>query len=149
MRPLGELESRIMRVVWQEGKPITIRHIVDELGSSPSLAHTTVITVAERLREKGWLTRHRMGRAYEYAASISAADYSAQLMSEVLDAAQDRPAALLRFAGHLDPLEAAALRGALDDSAGARQQAPTSAESRSAAGRRSKSKDGHTSRRKQ
>jgi len=59
MRSFGQLEGEIMRVVWQRDEPITIREIADALNESRHLAHTTIITVAERLREKGWLTRQR------------------------------------------------------------------------------------------
>lgn len=113
MRSFGQLENDVMRVVWERGEPITTREIADILNKSRDLAHTTILTVAERLREKGWLTRQRQGRSYYYSACITADDYSAQLMSQVLDAAPDRPAALLRFAGQLDAHEAAALREAL------------------------------------
>lgn len=113
MRSFGQLENDIMRVVWDRNEPITIREIADSLNTSRSLAHTTIITVAERLREKGWLTRQRQGRSFYYEASITSEDYSAQLMTQVLEAAHDRPAALLRFAGQLDAAETAALREAL------------------------------------
>ncbi len=115
MRSFGQLENDVMRVVWERGDPITTREIATVLNESRNLAHTTILTVAERLREKGWLTRQRRGRSYYYEACITAEDYSAQLMSQVLDAAYDRPAALLRFAGRLDADEATALREALRD----------------------------------
>lgn len=118
MRSFGELESDVMHVVWERGESVSIREIVASLNESRHLAHTTVITVAERLREKGWLTRDRRGRSYYYRASLTADEYSADLMSQVLDAAADRPAALLRFAGQLDAAEATALRRALAESAG-------------------------------
>ena len=116
MRPFGELEHDIMRVIWRRTEPTSVAEIVEALDRPRRLAHTTVITVAERLREKGWLTRQRQGRAYLYAASVTPAEYSANLMNQALDAAADRPAALLRFAGKLDPQEAAALRAALAES---------------------------------
>lgn len=117
MRSFGDLERDIMHVIWQSATPLTVRDITARLTRSRHLAHTTVITVAERLRDKGWLVRHRQGRSYLYQASITAEEYSADLMSQVLDAAGDRSAALLRFAGQLDAAEAAALREALTDRA--------------------------------
>lgn len=120
MRSFGELESDIMRVIWHRASPITVREIVSELnnGDARNLAHTTVITVAERLRDKGWLSRQRSGRSYRYEALITEEGYTARLMSEVLDVAEDRPAVLLRFAEQLDPVEAATLRAALAESSG-------------------------------
>ncbi|WP_335755242.1 BlaI/MecI/CopY family transcriptional regulator [Streptomyces niveus] len=113
MRAFGELEAEIMRVVWQRDRPVTIHALTDALNGSRTLAYTTVMTVTERLRDKGWLTREKHGRSYQYSAARSSDDYSAELMGQVLDAAADRAGALLRFAGRLDPREAAALREAL------------------------------------
>ncbi|MFE5602616.1 BlaI/MecI/CopY family transcriptional regulator [Streptomyces coelicoflavus] len=115
MRPFGELEADIMRVMWASGEPLNIHSIVEVLhreGRQP--AYTTVMTVTERLRTKGWLERVKQGRSFQYTALRSADDYSADLMDQALDSSADRESALLRFAGRLDPDEAAALRRALE-----------------------------------
>lgn len=44
---------------------------------------------------------------------MSADEYTAQLMSDMLDASGDRVASLERFAGRLDAADAAAMRDAL------------------------------------
>lgn len=125
VRPFGELEAAIMHVVWGYSAPISVRVIVDRLNEQREVAYTTVITVAERLREKGMLSRVRRGRAFLYEACLSADEYSAELMRQVLNTAESRSATLLRFAGQLSPQEAASLRAALADSPGhdARQKA--------------------------
>ena len=116
VRPFGELEAAIMRVVWEHAAPISVRTIVDRLNQERGVAYTTVITVAERLREKGMLTRVRRGRAFLYEACLSAEDFSADLMRQVLDSSESRSATLLRFAGQLSPEESASLRAALTQS---------------------------------
>ncbi|GAA1129960.1 BlaI/MecI/CopY family transcriptional regulator [Nocardioides aquiterrae] len=116
MRPFGDLEAAIMRVVWEHGEPISVRVIVDRLNEEREVAYTTVITVAERLREKGLLTRVRRGRAFLYQACLSADDYSAELMRQALNSAESRSATLLRFAGQLSIAEADSLRAALAES---------------------------------
>ena len=113
VRPFGELEAAIMRVVWEHDVPISVRTIVDRLNQERGVAYTTVITVAERLREKGMLTRVRRGRAFLYEAFMSAEDFSADLMRQVLDSSESRSATLLRFAGQLSSEESASLRAAL------------------------------------
>jgi predicted transcriptional regulator len=113
VRTLGELEGAIMRAVWHRSEPVTVREIQEAVNQQRDLAYTTVITVTERLRDKGLLARVRRGRSYVYEALLTADEYSAQLMTKVLDAADDRSGALLRFADQLDPGEAAALRAAL------------------------------------
>jgi predicted transcriptional regulator len=115
VRAFGELEAEIMRVVWRSPEPIAIQTILDALGEQRRLAYTTVMTVTERLREKGWLTRVRHGRAYRYSAARTADDYTAALMGQALDASNDRTGALMRFAGQLTADEAAALRAALNE----------------------------------
>ncbi|MFI1731014.1 BlaI/MecI/CopY family transcriptional regulator [Streptomyces acidicola] len=115
MRPFGELEADIMRVVWASEEPLNIQGITDVLnGEGRQLAYTTVMTVTERLRTKGWLERAKQSRSYRYSALRSAEDYAAGLMEQALDSSADRAGALLRFAGRLGAAEAAALREALD-----------------------------------
>ncbi|MFJ4687024.1 BlaI/MecI/CopY family transcriptional regulator [Streptomyces sp. NPDC091377] len=117
MRPFGELEADIMRVLWaaEAEEPLTIHTITDTLNAEGrNLAYTTVMTVTERLRTKGWLTREKVSRSFRYSAMRTADDYSAQLMTQALDSSADRTGALLRFAGQLDASEATALRQALD-----------------------------------
>ncbi|MET8830723.1 BlaI/MecI/CopY family transcriptional regulator [Streptomyces sp. NPDC004610] len=117
MRPFGELEADVMRVLWAaaDDGPVTIHTITDALNAEGrNLAYTTVMTVTERLRTKGWLTREKVSRSFRYSALRTADDYSAQLMTQALDSSADRTGALLRFAGRLDAAEAAALRRALD-----------------------------------
>ncbi|MGW2056276.1 BlaI/MecI/CopY family transcriptional regulator [Streptomyces sp. NPDC001840] len=115
IRPFGELESKIMRIVWRQEAPVTIHALTSALNGPRTPAYTTVMTVTERLREKGWLTRVKNGRSYQYSAARSADFYTAELMRQVLDASTDRERALRRFAARLDPREAAALRQALAD----------------------------------
>jgi predicted transcriptional regulator len=119
MRTFGELEERIMTVVWDRNTPVTVRVIVNDLAATRPAAYSTVITVVERLRAKGWLSRERDGRSYQYHATRSRHEYVADLMGAVLEESSDRSAALLSFAGQLDPNDAVSLRRALqslDDS---------------------------------
>ena len=119
MRTFGELEERIMTTVWGQDHAVTVREIVDRLSEVKPAAYTTVITVVERLRAKGWLRRERDGRSYMYSATRSEHEYVAHLMGEVLQESGDHSAALLSFAGQLEPSDAIALRRALagvDDS---------------------------------
>lgn len=78
------------------------------------LAYTTVMTVMNRLFEKGFLHRRRQGRAWSYRPTKSREAHVATAMTQVLGTAEDRTAALLHFLADLDPEEAAALRRLLD-----------------------------------
>lgn len=115
MRSFGELEAKIMGVVWAAQSPVTVQHVVDSLADAAhEVAYTTAITVIERLRSKGWLDRKRQGRSYLYVATRDEARYTAWLMGEALGASSDRSAALLSFTDTLSPAEVDALRAALD-----------------------------------
>lgn len=115
MRPFGDLEADIMRIVWAAPAPLSTNEILGALGKKRGLAYTTVMTVTDRLRVKGWLEREKEGRSYRYRPVRSSDDYTAELMRQALADAPDPTNALLRFAGGLDPSDAEALRAALDD----------------------------------
>ena len=64
VRSSGHLERDIMRAIWGSEQPVTGHEIADRLDKD--IAYTTVITVVDRLREKGLLSRFRQGRSYRY-----------------------------------------------------------------------------------
>jgi predicted transcriptional regulator len=106
---LGDLEARVMRAIWTRGQPVTVRDIVGDLERERPIAYTTVMTVMDNLRRKGWLSRHAVGRAYRYEPLTSGEEYSAGLMRQALAASGDRSAALMYFIGELSAEEADAL----------------------------------------
>ena len=71
MRPLGELEAEVMNVVWHNAWPVTVQNVTEALGERRPLAYTTVMTIVDRLRAKGWLTREKAGRAYRAGENLA------------------------------------------------------------------------------
>lgn len=67
-RIFGELEARVMEAVWELQEP-SVQGVCDYLG--PDHHYKTVMTVLNRLVEKGTLVRKRHSRAYVYAARQS------------------------------------------------------------------------------
>jgi predicted transcriptional regulator len=114
MARFGDLEAAIMDVVWAAGAPVRVREVSEQLNRDRPLAFNTVQTVMENLYRKGWLGRHKVGRAYWYEAERSRDDYAAGLLAEALSAAGDPAATLVRLVRELEPGEAARLRAALD-----------------------------------
>lgn len=110
---LGELERAIMDVLWDTASPLTVREVSEHL-TERDLAHTTVMTVLDRLAKKGFALRERDGRAWQYQAAASREAYVTELMLSALDQAGDRQAALARFARSVTDSEARALRSALE-----------------------------------
>jgi predicted transcriptional regulator len=114
MRQLGELEAVIMDRLWQWGRPAPVRDVLDDLRKDRPLAYTTVMTVMENLHRKGWLRRHRDGRAWRYEPASSRSGYTAALMSDALATSTDRRNALAHFVLQMSPHDAALLQQALD-----------------------------------
>ena len=112
-RSLGDLERRVMDVVWEDPvRAFTVREVVDVLGD---YAYTTVATVLDRLAHKGFVTRRPAGRTLRFVATETPNDYGAMRMREAMEAAADPDAALVRFAARISDAEAVALRRALDE----------------------------------
>ncbi len=109
MPALGDLEAQVMRRVWARGGAVTVRDILGDLQQQRPIAYTTVMTVMDNLRKKGWLSRRPDGRAYRYEPLVSGEEYSAGLMRQALEAGGDRPAVLMHFIGELSAEEADAL----------------------------------------
>lgn len=65
---LGEEEGLILKWV-AEHAPASVGEVARALGESRGLARTTVLTVMERLRGKGFLVREKAGGVFRYAPS--------------------------------------------------------------------------------
>jgi predicted transcriptional regulator len=72
------------------------------------------MTVMDNLHTKGVLARERDGKAYRYRPAISRAQFTADLVEEVLQTSEDRTAVLLGFVERLSSEEITRLRRALD-----------------------------------
>ena len=68
---LAPLELECMSALWPMGEG-TVRDIHRELSMSRKRAYTTVLTIMDRLAQKGIVTRHKVGRAYLYCPNLSA-----------------------------------------------------------------------------
>ncbi|EHR53072.1 putative transcriptional regulator [Saccharomonospora marina XMU15] len=113
MRGLGELEARVMDVLWSVTQPLRVRDVLQRLDTERPLAYTTVMTVLDNLHGKGYARRQRAGRAYEYTAAESREEVGARLLREVLEASGDTEQVLLHFARSATPEESDILRRAL------------------------------------
>lgn len=109
---LGELERAIMEVLWDSEQPLTVRQVSNGLVER-NLAHTTVMTVLDRLAKKGFARRERDGRAWRYRPAATRESYVAELMLTALEQTGDRDAALAMFAQSVSGAEASVLRDAL------------------------------------
>jgi predicted transcriptional regulator len=84
--PLGELQLEVLRFVSDHG-PLTVGEVVAQFGEPRGLARTTVLTVMERLREKGYLTRAKQAGVFRYGARVETAEVLRGLVREFVEKA--------------------------------------------------------------
>jgi predicted transcriptional regulator len=106
----GELENRVLDVVWSAPGPVTPRQVHDVLSTSRTLAYTTVMTILVRLCEKGLLEREPAGRAFAYRPRVSREQRAAARMNDALTSAGDPSLALTHFVDSLSPDQVDELR---------------------------------------
>lgn len=105
-RVLGDLEARIMEAVWRLEAP-TVNDIVAALEPAPH--YKTVLTVANRLVQKGLLTREPTAdRAFAYRATEEREAFLRRVSASVAsglvgDFGHDALAQFVRAAEEVDP----------------------------------------------
>ena len=84
---LGELESEIMEILWGHER-VPVRQVLEELNARriPPVAYTTVLTVMQRLAEKGMLDRRRVGNTDHYAARQSREEFVSESSGRIVRA---------------------------------------------------------------
>jgi len=68
---LAPLELECLSALWPMGEG-TVRDIHHQLLEVRPRAYTTVLTIMDRLAQKGIVTRRKVGRAFHYHANLSA-----------------------------------------------------------------------------
>ncbi|HMR47771.1 MAG TPA: BlaI/MecI/CopY family transcriptional regulator [Arachnia sp.] len=111
MTSRGELEQRVMEVLWQADVPQSVADVHAELNLERELAYTTVMTVLDRLAKKHRVTRTMSGRAWQYVPSTTRPTYVASRMYAGLSelTAEDRAEALRQLVAVLSPEDKAIL----------------------------------------
>ena len=73
LHELGELQRRVMDVLWDEGEA-SVHRVRECLGGERPPAYTTVLSVLQKLEKAGWLRHERSGRTYIYTPRHSRAE---------------------------------------------------------------------------
>lgn len=81
---LGDQELEIYRFV-DDRAPIAGRDVAEYFASAKSLARSTVLTVLERLRTKGYLSRKRSAGVYLYSTKVDAAEVLHSLIGSFVE----------------------------------------------------------------
>lgn len=107
-KPLGELESAILSVLWDGAGKLSVRKVHESLEREQTLAYTTVMTVLDRLFDKGLVARDKDGKAFVYWPVLSREQYlggrAARMLTELeVPVQRDVLMAFLDSAEHADP----------------------------------------------
>jgi predicted transcriptional regulator len=78
---IGLEEMQVLQYVADNG-PVSVREVADHLAIASGKARTTVLTVMERLRAKGYLVRRKKGGVYHYSPRRSQADVLRGLVAD-------------------------------------------------------------------
>ncbi|WP_353081182.1 BlaI/MecI/CopY family transcriptional regulator [Tessaracoccus lapidicaptus] len=107
----GELEQRVMELLWASDAPRSVSDVHSLLSHERELAYTTVMTVLDRLAKKGLVSRELVQRAWQYQPTASQAEVVARDVERMLApiAPEVRVDALRRLAATLSEDERAAL----------------------------------------
>ena len=82
---LGDLETRVMRAVWDLGRPVSTREVHDRVVRSHDVAPLTVITVMNRLVDKGLLKRAKRDELFHYEARWSEDEFMSHASRRVVE----------------------------------------------------------------
>ena len=78
---IGREEMQVLRYV-ADRHPVSVREVAEHVAATAGKARTTVLTVMERLREKGYLVRRKKGGVYLYSPKRSQADVLRNLVAD-------------------------------------------------------------------
>src|SRR5437660_8753719 len=71
--PLGQPELEVWRYI-ADHAPVPAREVAGRFAEECGLARTTILTVMERLRKKGYLTRRRREGVFHYSPRVPPAE---------------------------------------------------------------------------
>ena len=80
-RVLGELETRIMELLWTDS-PMSVRTTCERLRGDH--AYTTIMTTMDRLHKKRLLRRTKDGNAFIYEPAMDRAEYQKRVVEAAL-----------------------------------------------------------------
>src|SRR6187399_1387582 len=73
IKPVGDQELALLHFI-NEHQPASVAQAVEGFGQPRGLARSTVLTMMERLRRKGYLTRRVVDGVYRYATRRAPSD---------------------------------------------------------------------------
>ena len=102
-KAVGDQELAVLRYVAEQG-PATAGEVAERYGEAQGLARSTILTVLERLRAKGHLTRSKVDGVYQYASRVPKAELLRGVVGDFVQRAL--AGSLSPFAAYLAQAEA-------------------------------------------
>jgi len=82
-KDLPETELAILKALWEK-EGATIRDLTDLLYPGGDVAHyATVQSLLDRLEEKGYVVRERLGRAHRFSAAVSREEFVGERLRSI------------------------------------------------------------------
>jgi predicted transcriptional regulator len=81
---LAPLELACMNALWRLGEA-TVREIRDRLAPHRPRAYTTIMTIMDRLAQKGVVSRKKVSRAYRYVPNLTMEQAQARAVAQVVE----------------------------------------------------------------
>lgn len=67
--PIGHVQLEILQYI-ADHHPISVGKVAEHFAETQGKARTTILTVMEKLREKGYLSRKKISRVYQYSPKV-------------------------------------------------------------------------------
>jgi len=89
-----ELELMILKILWRDG-PATVRTVREVLADQRDLAYTSVMTIMNIMKDKGYLKRAKQDGSYVYQPRISEQMTSRRMLGDLVDRVFDGSAMMV------------------------------------------------------
>jgi predicted transcriptional regulator len=118
LAPLSEAQQEIMEIIWEHGE-LSVTEVRNLLTKHRELARNTVLTLIQRMHEKGWLKYREIGRTFLYSAIVPKKVSLGKQVIDLVDSAfggsaEELMTALVDYRG-LSKDEAARIRSIIDE----------------------------------
>ena len=111
--PLGQVQLEVLQYV-VDRHPVRVSEVAEHFARTAGKARTTILTVMERLREKGYLTRRKLKGAFCYSPRLEKRELMASIVrrfvNESLGGSVSPFIAYLAESGDLSDVEMAHLK---------------------------------------
>ena len=81
---LGDLQLRIMQVLWDKGES-TVGGVFADIRKERGLAYTTIATMLRKMEARGLVNHRADGRTFVYRAAVDADSVTSNMSEHLLD----------------------------------------------------------------